>query len=557
MASAREGVGAVVIVAAAGLVLVVAVPFLFILLQAVFPQLGRGSLAAPFSAVIPALANPKLVRMIANTLGLGLGVVTLSALVAVPLAIVRGLFRLPGAMVWDLLFLVPFMIPPYIATLGWIMTLQPRGCLAQVAGFDLSGFLFSLPGIVFVMTLNTFPVVYFAVSRTVEAVGSRYGDVARVFGAGPVRAFWRVTLPLTTPGLAASLLLVFAMAIEEYGTPAALGRRAGFEVLVTAIDLRVSDWPIDLPGAAILSLLLVAMSFGAFLLQRWILTRRSYQITTGKPQEGAKRPLGRWRWPVLALFGLVALVSTGLPLLAILVTALSRTISGGLAWSNLGFGNFAAILSDGGGALKALTTSLSLGLAAALVTGILGALAAYAVVKSRMRGRGLLDALTILPNALPGIVVAVGLILAWNQPWLPVTPYNTALILLLAYCCILLPQPVRYATAAFHQIGDNLEAAARVCGATPVTAFRRILLPLIAPGLLASMLLVFAVATRELVASVVVAPVGVRVISTYIWRQFEQGSVGLGMAMAFVTILITTALPLVVLSLMGRRGNLL
>ena len=557
MARTKEGVSPSVIIAAGGLALVVAVPFLFIMLQAVFPELGRGSLAAPFSAIEGALADRKLIGMIGNTLMLGALVVVLSALIAVPLAVFRALFRVPGAVIWDVLFLIPFMIPPYIATLGWIMTLQPRGYLAQLAGFDLAGFLFSVRGIVFVMTLNTFPVVYFAVSRTVETVGSRYADVGRVFGASPARAFWRITLPLSTPGLAASLLLVFAMAIEEYGTPAALGRRAGFEVLVTAIDLRVSDWPIDLPGAAILSLVLVALSFGAFLLQRWVLTRRSYQTTTGKPQESAKRDLGRWRLPVLALFALVAFVATGLPLLAILATALSKTISGGLAWSNMGFSNFAAIFGDTTGALRALGTSLMLGVAAALVTGILGALSAYAVVKSRVRGRGILDGLTILPNALPGIVVAVGLILAWNQPWLPTTPYNTVLILLLAYCCILLPQPVRYATAAFHQIGDNLEAAARVFGAAPLTAFRRILLPLIMPSLLAAMLLVFAVATRELVASVVVAPVGVSTISTYIWRQFEQGSVGLGMAMAFITILITTALPLIVLSLMGRRGSLL
>ncbi|WP_292270293.1 ABC transporter permease subunit [Marivita sp.] len=120
-----------------------------------------------------------------------------------------------------------------------------------------------------------------------------------------------------------------------------------------------------------------------------------------------------------------------------------------------------------------------------------------------------------------------------------------------------MPQPVRYATAAFHQIGDNLEAAARVAGASSLRAFSRILIPLIAPSLLAAMLLVFAVATRELVASIVVAPVGVSTISTYIWRQFEQGSVGLGMAMAFVTILITTAFPLIGLSLMGRRSGLL
>ncbi len=554
---ARAPTSPVVLIAGAGLVITVAVPFLFILLQAVFPDLGRGSFAAPFSRLGGALGDPALIGMTRNTLLLGVSVALLSALVAVPLAVLRALFRVPGALLWDLLFLIPFMIPPYIATLGWIMTLQPRGYMYQLAGFDLTGFLFSVPGIVFVMMLNGFPIIYFAVSRTVEAVGARYADVGRVFGAGPVRAFWRITLPLSTPGLVASLLLVFALAIEEYGTPAALGTRAGFQVLVTAIDLRVSDWPIDLPGAAILSLVLVVLSLGAFLLQRWILTRKNWQTTTGKPQANEKRELGAFKWPVVLGFALTGFVATGLPLLAILVTALSRTISGGLAWSNMGLDNFAAILSDSTGALKALGTSLSLGVATALVAGLLGAVSAYAVVKSNARGRGFLDALTVLPSALPGIVVAVGLILAWNQGWLPLTPYNTVFILLLAYCCILLPQPVRYTTAALHQIGDNLEAAARVAGASPMVAFRRILLPLIAPSLLASMLLVFAVATRELVASVVVAPVGVRTISTYIWRQFEQGSVGLGMAMAFMTILITTALPLIVLSLMGRRGSLL
>lgn len=546
----------VVLLAAAGLLVVVAVPFAFILLQAVFPHLGRGSLAAPFGA-LAALFDTRLIGMTGNTLLLGLAVAALSGVVAVPLAVMRALFRVPGAVVWDVLFLIPFMIPPYIATLGWIMTLQPGGYLQQMAGVNLAPFLFSLPGIVFVMMLNAFPVIYFAVSRTVEAVGTRYADVGRVFGATPVRAFWRITLPLSTPGLAASLLLVFSMAIEEYGTPAALGRRAGFDVLVTAIDLRVSDWPIDLPGAATLSLVLVALSLGAFLLQRRILTRRNWQTTTGKPQAATRRALGPWTWPVVALFALMGTVATILPLTAILATALGRTISGGLTWGNMGFDHFATILTDGPGALRALGTSLSLGVATAVFTGLLGATSAYAVVKSRARGRGCLDALTILPSALPGIVVAVGLILAWNQPWLPMTPYNTVFILLLAYGCILLPQPVRFATAALHQIGDNLEDAARVSGASPMVAFRRILLPLIAPSLLAAMLIVFAVATRELVASVVVAPVGVRTISTYIWRQFEQGSVGLGMAMAFVTILITTALPLIVLSLLGRRGHLL
>lgn len=551
----RRSLGILPAFAATGLLIVVGAPFLFVVLQAIFPELGRGSLAAPFGHLRKTLADPALLRMMGNTLLLGLSAAGIAALIALPLAAVRALFRLPFALLWDVVLLIPFMIPPYIATLGWIMSLQPRGYVQQLFGFNLAPFLFSVPGMALIMALNGFPLIYFALSRTLEAVGARYADVGRVFGASPGRAFWRITLPLATPGLAASLLLVFAMAIEEYGTPAALGSRFGFQVLVTGVDNRVSDWPIDLPGAAILSLILVSLSFLAFLLQRRILTARDYRAVTGKPQAFEKRELGIWRIPALLAFGTVAFLATGLPLLAILATALSKTISGGLAFGNLGFGNFAAVLQDGGGALRALGNSLSLGVATALLAGALGAAAAYVAVKGRGRGRMLLDALTVLPNALPGVVVAVGMILAWNQPALPFTPYNTPLILLLAYCCILLPQPVRYATAALHQIGDNLDSAARVAGASPMAAFRRVALPLILPSLLTSMLLVFAVASRELVASLLLAPVGFPTIAGYIWRQFEQGSVGLGMAMSFLAILLTTLLPMLLIAGLRRLSG--
>ena len=537
-----------------GLVIVVAIPFAAVVLQAVFPNIGQGSFSGPFSSFVATLGDRALLGMAGNTILLGACVVMVSAVVAVPLGVFRALYRVPLAPLWDVLLLVPFMIPPYIATLGWIMTLQPRGYLQQIAGFNLAPFLFSLSGMTLVMAFNTFPVVYFAVSRTVEAVGARYADVGRVFGASPARAFLRITLPLSAPGLAASLMLVFAAAIEEYGTPAALGRRAGFQVLVTGIDLRITDWPIDLPGAAILSIILVAMSLATFLLQRWILARRSYQTVSGKPMAKDKRPLGVMTAPVLAGFAVVSFLATGLPLLAILATALSRTISGGLALDNMSLDNFVSVFTDSAGAVEALVTSFSLGIGSAIITGLIGVTAAYTVVKTKIPGRMAIDVMTILPNALPGIVVAVGLILAWNSPWLPVTPYNTSLILLLAYCCILLPQPVRYASAAFQQIGDNLEAAARVFGASRLTAFRRILLPLVFPSLASAMLLVFALASRELVASVVVAPVGMQTIATFIWHQFEQGSIGLGMAMAFVAIVITTLLPLVLLLLLRRSG---
>lgn len=536
------------------LALLVGVPLIFVALQAVFPTLAQGNLANPFGAVVPTLSDPVLLELTGNTLRLGATVVVLAALIGIPLGMLRGLYRLPGAPVWDLLMLVPFMIPPYIAAMGWIMLLQPNGYLQQLVGVNAGRFLFSFPGVAFVMTLNVFPVVYFAVSRGTSAAAARLAEVGRVCGGSAWQCFVRITLPLAAPGIAASLLLVFAMAIEEYGTPAALASNAGFFVLVTGIERRFSEWPIDLPGAAILSMILVALAMTAFFGQRRLLASRSFETATGKPSESPPRELGRWRWPVLGLFAATVLISVVAPLFAIAATAFSRTLSGGLVADNLSWIHFADITASGSEAGRALGTSLALGVGAALVTGVLGALIAYLVVMTRARGRGLLDAMSLLPNTMPGVVVAVGLILAWNQPALPATPYNTWMILLLAYCCLLLPYPVRYANAALRQVGPSLEAAARVHGAKAAVALWRVLLPVIAPSLVASMLLVFAVASRELVASLLLAPTGTQTVSVFIWRQFEQGSLGQGMAMSLVTIAVTTTLMLAATVWLQRRG---
>src|SRR5262249_37628127 len=163
-------------------------------------------------------------------------------------------------------------------------------------------------------------------------------------------------------------LLAFAMTIEEYGTPAALGRQTGFTVLVTGIDTRIADWPIDLPGAAILSLLLVLLSLAAFLLQLRILAGRSYEGVGGKPRPVVPRLLGGLALPVGLGFAVVTLVAS-VPLLATVATALSRRLSRGLAFDNLGLDNFAGILTDGGGALRALGNSFALGGLTALATG--------------------------------------------------------------------------------------------------------------------------------------------------------------------------------------------
>ncbi|WP_176082736.1 iron ABC transporter permease [Martelella sp. HB161492] len=525
------------------LLILIAFPLVFILLQAIFPNIGAGSLAGPFSAFAETLDDPKIALWTLNTLKLGAGVVFGAAIIGVPLGMLRGLFKVPGAQLFDLIFLVPFTIPPYIAAMGWIFTLQSHGYLDQVTGINLGRFLFSYWGVVFVMTMNVFPVVYFAVSRSVAAISGRYLEAARVHGASAWTSFLRILLPMAVPAIAAGLLLVFSMSIEEFGTPAVLAARSGFLVLVTGVEQRLSDYPIDLPGASILSIILVCLAFTAFMTQNYIVNKRDYGTMSGKPSRAEPMALKRFRLPVLVFFGAVAFIGTAMPIAGVLLTASTRTISGGLKLSNLSFDNFRALADNTSGAIEALTTSFILGASTALITGIIGVLTALVTVRQKTRTARFLDFLSLTPNTIPGIVLAVGMILAWNQPWLPLTVYNTPLVLIFAYCCLLLPYTVRYATTAVRQMGTGLENAGRVSGAGTLTVIFRIIIPLIIPNMIAAMLLVFAIASRELVATILLAPLGTSTIATFIWKQFEQGSVGLGMAMSAAAILITLSVP--------------
>ncbi len=539
----------------AALLVLVALPLLFIILQAIFPRFSTGSLEGAFSGVAALIADPQLPMMLGGTLWVACGVALMSVLIGLPLGVLRGLFNLPLPRLWDLLFLIPFLTPPYIAALAWTLLLQSNGYLQQLTGWDLNDLLFSRSGIVLVMTLNIFPVVYFAVSRSLLASGQRLAIVARVHGASAWRAFWHITLPMLSPALAAGMLLAFTLAIEEYGVPAALGSRAGLLMLTVGIEKKLADWPIDLPGASLLSLLLMAVALLAWWLQKRLTGDKEVTSVTGKPGENSGAELGWLALPAALLMVSVGGVAVILPGASMVLTSLMGTLSGGIHGDNFTLRHFTALFAQQGDALSALGTSLSLALASALIVGVIGLLAAWLVLVQKIKGSAIVDALSLMPAALPGVVVGVGLILLWNQPFWPVSPYNTWFMLLLSYCCLLLPWPVRYVGSALRQLGHNLEPAARVHGATPLQALRLIVLPLVFPALLAAMLMVFAIASRELVTSLLLAPAGTQTVAVFIWRQFEQGSPGQGMAMASLTLFTGLGLMLSALALMQRGAR--
>ncbi|MEE6802273.1 ABC transporter permease subunit, partial [Escherichia coli O8:H10] len=283
------------------LAILVALPLLFIILQAIFPQFSAGSLSGALTGIAPQFQDPQLPAMLGGTLWIAAGVALLSALIGLPLGVMRGLFNLPVPRLWDLIFLIPFLTPPYIAALSWMLVLQTNGYLDQLTGIDLNNLLFSHSGIVLVMTLNIFPVVYFAVSRSLLASGQRLALVARVHGATAWRAFWHITLPMVSPALAAGMLLAFTLAIEEYGVPAALGTRSGVVMMTVGIEKKLADWPIDLPGASLLSMVLIVIALTGWWLQRRLVGDKEVTSVTGKPTENMGATLGIAVVPVVTV----------------------------------------------------------------------------------------------------------------------------------------------------------------------------------------------------------------------------------------------------------------
>lgn len=537
------------------MMVIVGLPVLAIVLFAIFPDINSLSFDKPFSVFAPVLSQDSLVESILNSILLSSAVTITCAIIAVPLAYMRS--RMPDGVgkVWDALFLMPFLIPPYIGSMSWIQLLQNNGYIEQLVGVDFGPQLFSFAGITLVMALHLFPLIYFSASVSFGAVGRKYGEVAMLFGGRFRQVFFGINLPLVMPAVLASGLIVFVLTIEEFGTPEILGSRFGFEVIVTSIHEKFSDWPIDLPGASVLSVLLILIAFAAYRLQGYIAERFESRIEVQKMATNTAWASKQEKLISLSVFSFVAFLAVVLPILSIAVSSFMTTLTGGLEWSNFGLQNYAEIFKTDGEAWQAISTSLGLAFFAAITTSLIGMLVAFSVVRLKMRGTAILDFLSILPNSIPGMAIAVGLILTWNQSFWPISPYNTLAILLMAYLCLMLPYPIRMVSSALKQLPASLDEASYIAGASELTVIRRILAPLLIPSALAAGFIVFAISTRELVSSIMLAPPGVETVATYVFHQFDQGSVNTGMAMSLVTILLSGGIIAAARSYKGNKPS--
>lgn len=497
-----------------------------------------------FSYAEAVLLSPGNLRMIGNSLLLGLLVVLVSTVIAFPLAYLLGRTDFSRYKLLDVLFLVPFMTPPYIASMGWILFMQKRGLLGQMIPVFSNGVtpFFTLAGLVLVMSLHVFPFMVTILRNAIVHIPASMEESAAVLGAGFWQRLRKITLPLLAGNYAIGALLIFVKTLSEYGTPYTLGRRIGFDVFTTDIHRYAAVAPVSFGKAAVLASVLVTICLLLWMVQNTITHHASYHLVSGKGSRPARRPLfGIARAAGWLYIGILLLLSIGIPYFSVIATSLIKLRGFGLAPGNFTLQHYIELFTDNENALAAIGNSLFLGVTSATLCAILGTLIVLIVRKSGRQTGRLLEAGSLLPEMLPGIVMVIGIMLFWNDIYVLLPLYNTMGIMVLTYVVLFLPYTVQYVTSAFTQMSENLEAAGKVCGGGAFYIFRRITLPLILPGIAAGWMMTFIISVRELVAPSLISPPNTLVISTYIMREFEQGSVSLGMAMAVLCVGLTVS----------------
>jgi iron(III) transport system permease protein len=465
-----------------------------------------------------AFSEPANLQAIVNTLAVSSATVLFAAALAIPLAWLVARTDLPGARRFRLILVVPYVVPPYLGAIAWINLANPTvGWLNRLAGGAVVD-IYTTTGIVWVLGLFYYTFVYLTCLTALENIDPTLEDAARISGAGPLTVLTTITLPLIRPAILAGAFLVFAASASAFGVPALIGSPARLPLLTTRIYSYASTGGLEgLYTASALSVVLLAVAVAA-----WMLADRlghSGRITsiTGKAAARSRVGLGRWRWPFFGAVTSIVIVTSLVPVAAIVLTSLMNVV-GDFRWSNFTLEKYRYVLFTRPDTARGFVNSFVLAFGAATLAAAAGTALAYIKGHPHLRTSRLLDACVNLPYAAPGTILALGLILLWSRP-LVLT--DTLWILLIAYFAKDLSLAVRSVSTAVQQTDVTLEEAARVSGARFTTTFRTIWLPLLKPAIVAGWFLVFMPAFGELTMSILLVGPGTETIGTVLFALQE------------------------------------
>ena len=505
--------------------------------------------AFTFANFVALATDPTLRRPFVVALGMSVAVGLLSCLIAGPLAwlVARSDMAWRGTV--RVIVTASFVTPPFLGAIAWEMLAAPNSGVINVLWRYLSGAddyeylvdIYTIPGVVFAIALYTYPYVFTLMVNALERVPADLEDASAMLGGGLMVTLRKVTLPLVMPAMLAGMLIAIVQALTMFGTPAILALPAGFHVVTTKI-WSLFQFP-PKPGiaaAAALPLLMITI----FLLwaQRRILGRRGYTTLGGKSGEARLVALGRWRFLAIAFAVVILLLTVVLPYAVLLKTALTRTLSEPLTWSNLSLHHVNFVFFEFSATQLALKNTLILGLASATLGTLIALVVAYLVTRQSVPGAPVLGYLATAPVAIPGIVLGVGLFLAYSSPRFQL--YGTLWILLIAFLTIEMPAGYQQLSSAFKSVHPELEEAGRILGASRMRTLADITAPLLSTNVVATWCFVFIGTIRELSATILLTTSETKLVSVVIYDLHESGDLGaisvLGLILLVVSFVIVS-----------------
>ena len=502
---------------------------------------GDGTLT--LAAYAEMFSSGKLLLAFRNTLVVGVLVAVLATAVGFLFAYAVAVTRTPGKRLFRLLAVLPVISPPFVISLSVLLLFGRRGFItAGLLGLQNVN-IYGLQGLVLTETLAYFPLAFLVLVGMLEGIDPSLEEAAANAGASRWQVFRTITLPIMVPGVANSMLLVFSQSLADFGNPMVIG--GNFTTLPVQVYLQVVG-SYDHRGGAALATLLLTGALAAYLLQKYWVGRKSYVTVTGKPAR-AREPI---QDPVLTvpLFIVCGLISALVLVLYLLVPVGAFIKLWGVDHS-LTLSHFRYAMEVG---RKAILDTTQLALLSAPITGLLGMIVAYLVVRGRFFGKSALEFAAMLPMAVPGTVIGVAYVLTFNTPPLVLT--GTAAILLLAFIFRTMPVGIRSGVAALHQIDPAIEEASTNLGASTLTTFTGVVLPLIRPAFFAGLTWSFAKSMTTLSSIVFLVSARHNALTAAVMNQVELGRFGPASALCTILIGIVLAFMAASQAVLRRLG---
>lgn len=531
-------------------------PFLVLLGKILFSGEGGTLSLEPFAQLAQ---NESTVIAIKNTLVVSLCVSVLSCLLGVPFAWLLTRTDFPWNRRFRSWLCLPYAIPPYIGAIAWIFLANPTtGLLNRIVGHELIN-IYSFAGLVWVETSFLYTFILLTVFASLDRMDSSFEEAARLSGAGPLRIFKDITIPLIKPALLSGALLVFLATAASFGVPALIGSPARLYLVTTQIyTFQKMGSLAGLYKAGALSMLLLFSAIMTLMTNQYLLRRNQFQTVSGKTSRPSVIELGKWKSPLVIITFLFLFVVFVLPMFGIAVSALSK-VQGELGLANFTFANFFRVLFETNETPRAFFNSLTLGISAAFIACMIGMVLSYIQFKTKVPGRGLIDIISSLPYSTPGTVVALALILAFSQGFLGIIPslYNTLGMLALAYIVKYLSFAIKTTGDGYRQIDDVLAEAARVSGASWLQTMKTIWFPLMKPSLVAAFFLIFMPVVSELTMTILLGGPGLETVGTLIFQlqEYADASGGGASVLALLVVAMVVVINWIVKKLsQGRYG---